>query len=88
MDSIIESFSLYYGLDWAGITLGLMGSFLVSNRQALGFLVMCAGAVCSLAVAILSNQYGFMVGNTLFIAMHLRGFLNWTRPATVFVRQN
>ncbi len=85
MDSLIESFSLYYGLDWAGITLCLMGSYLISNRQALGFLVMSAGCICSLTVAVISHQYGFIIGNALFIAMHMRGFMNWTRPAAAAI---
>ena len=89
MDAILHSFSLYYGLDWGAMLLGMIGYFLVTNRNRFGFLLSMCGCFCGFGVAMISDQYGFIVYNLILISMQTRGFLMWSRkPAPAYIPRN
>lgn len=68
----------YYGLDWAALVLGLMGCYFITHQRRQGFLFSIVGCVCGLAVAALSNQYGFIIYNIVLIVMMTRGYAFWS----------
>ena len=70
----------YYGLDWLTMIFGLQGIFLLSHHNRLGFICNALSCVCSLAVALLAHQMGFMIYNAIFMAMTVRGFVVWHKP--------
>lgn len=78
-DAIFNSFLVYYGLDWAALSFGMCGCYLVTNRNRFGFLFSMTGCICGFCVAIISNQYGFIVYNIILICLQSRGFVLWGR---------
>lgn len=76
-EGIIQSFQTYYGLDWAALTFGMCGCYLVTNRNRFGFLFSMTGCICGFGVAMISNQYGFIVYNIILIGLQSRGFILW-----------
>jgi hypothetical protein len=61
--------------------IGLTGTYFISNQDKRGFVFSAAACVCSLAVAIISDQLGFVVYNIIVIALMLKGFMSWNRKA-------
>ncbi len=79
MDALLSSLSTYFGLDWLTMFLGLWGSYLITKRQAAGFAIGFCGSLAALAVAMISGQYGFIVYNTISMAIACKGYLGWSR---------
>lgn len=91
LDDLLQSFTTYYGLDWGAMLLGMIGYFLVTNRNRLGFLLSMCGCLCGFGVAMISDQYGFIVYNLILISMQTRGFVLWGQkaaPVPVRARSN
>lgn len=89
LDNILHSLTLYYGLDWGAMLLGMIGYFLVTNCNRAGFLLSMCGCCCGFGVALLSDQYGFIVYNLILISLQTRGFMLWSqKPARAYVRHN
>lgn len=89
LEALHQSFTTYYGLDWGAMLLGMIGYFLVTNRNRFGFLISTCGCLCGFGVAMISDQYGFIVYNLILISMQARGFILWSRkPAPVYVRRS
>ncbi len=83
MDEILAAAMRFYGLDWMTMVFGLTGAYLLTARNKMGFVLNVMACICSLSVAIISEQMGFIAYNLVFIALMTRGFLNWNRvPAT------
>jgi hypothetical protein len=83
MEEIILTLTRFYGLDWLTMVFGLSGAYLLTTHNKLGFVFNIVACICSLAVAVLSGQVGFIVYNLVFMAVMLRGFLNWNRTPTL-----
>ena len=79
LDGIIHSLTLYYGLDWLAMALGMTGYFFVTNKNYWDFLCSITGCLCGLSVAFIAGQYGFIIHNTVLICMMVRGFILWRR---------
>lgn len=76
---MLENVLQYYGLDWGGLCFGLVGCHLTSLKRREGFILSVIGCVCGLAVAMMSQQMGFIVYNFIIIFMLGRGYVNWGR---------
>lgn len=79
MNGFWEALFQYYGLDWITMLLGLTGTYLISNQDKRGFVFSALACICSLAVAVLSEQIGFVVYNIVVIGLMLKGFMTWNR---------
>lgn len=77
IETFLNSFSIYYGLDWLALAAGVLGSYLLTNRNRIGFLLSGIGCLSGFAVAIISGQFGFVAYNLILIGMMMRGFLLW-----------
>lgn len=77
LDAFLQSFAVYYGLDWVALMAGVYGSYLMTNRNRLGFLMTGIGCVSGFAVAMISGQFGFVVYNAILMVLMVRGFLLW-----------
>ena len=78
-DSLIASFSTYYGLDWAALAFGLTGCYLVTGKNYWGFLCSFLSCCCGLAVSLISDQFGFVLNNIILMTILMRGFVLWRR---------
>ncbi|MBN8522072.1 MAG: nicotinamide mononucleotide transporter [Alphaproteobacteria bacterium] len=82
MNDFLKALSLYYGLDWLTLLLGVSGLYLVTKKKKIGFLVSICSCCCGLFVAIVSKQYGFIVHNLVLISIMLRGYFIWKYEET------
>jgi len=73
-------FLRYAGLDWLAMTLSLLSVYLLGNKNRAGFLVF-AGANATWIFLGLTwmTSLGIAVGNTVFLFMNIRGFVNWRK---------
>jgi len=79
----------YYGLDWAVLVVGLTANYLISNtgRLYLGLAIGVVAGLCSLSVACMSHQYGFIVYQMLSVGLNLRGlYTGWKKIQAVTQR--
>lgn len=77
IETFLNSFSIYYGLDWLALVAGVYGSYLMTNRNRIGFLMTGIGCLSGFAVALISGQFGFVAYNLILMGMMVRGFLLW-----------
>ncbi len=82
---LIESLHTYFGLDWAAFLLGTLGLYLVGERKRIGFLATFVALTCAAVVAIISGQYGFLVGNIVQAMLAMRAFMRWHAPSKELV---
>jgi len=67
----------YYGLDWLSMLFGFYGLWLLGKKRKVSFIFTAIGMVLALAVALIANQYGFMVANSIMIFIALRNYRLW-----------
>lgn len=76
-DVVAHSFELYYGLDWIALSFGVLGTWLLTNRNRLGFCASGLGCIAGFAASMMSGQFGFVLYNLILVAMMVRGFVQW-----------
>ena len=81
LETVLESFQTYYGLDWMAFLAGLTGTYLITKKYRIGFLLSSVGCLSGLFVAAISLQFGFIVSNALMIGMFIKGFREWGMSA-------
>lgn len=81
MESIIASFSVYYGADWASMLFGFCGAWMITNKNKWGFALLIVSLFLAMATAVIAGQYGFIVANIINVGIAVRGFYKWTREA-------
>ena len=81
MEALIDSFSVYYGADWASMIFGFCGAWMITNKNKWGFVLLIVSLCLAMATAVIADQYGFIVANIINIAIALRGFYKWTKEA-------
>ncbi|MGB3616514.1 MAG: hypothetical protein WBA12_00200 [Catalinimonas sp.] len=70
----------YWGLDWLGMGLSLLASYLLGNQRRIGFLVFIVANVIWVFLGFAwFDSIGTAVGNLVFLLINLRGYLRWTR---------
>ena len=75
MNGVLETLTLYYGLDWTAMLLGLYGTFLITRQNRLGFLFSSMACILGLIVAAMSHQAGYVVYNFILVAMMGKAFM-------------
>lgn len=76
-ETIIEAFQVYYGLDWVAFFCGLLGMYLISEKNRWGFLVNFIACCAAFYIAFVSMQMGFVMYNFVLVFLMIRGFRNW-----------
>jgi nicotinamide riboside transporter PnuC len=74
---LVESFKVYYGLDWISLVFGLFGMWLLSRKNKLGFVFQGISIFCAGIIAYIAGQYGFVVSSFITMGIMIYGFLNW-----------
>lgn len=77
MNTVLEAFQMYYGIDWLAFVSGLIGMYLISERNRWGFLMNFVACCSGFYVALLSLQFGFVFYNFVLVFLMIRGFKNW-----------
>lgn len=74
----------YYGVDWLATACGLMGVFLLGNKNKYGFLVFMMASASWVTFGVITGSLAVMLGSTIFFFMHFRGWLRWRRDEKDF----
>jgi hypothetical protein len=69
----------FYGIDWLATVCGLSGVYLLGSKNRFGFALFMLASLSWLAVGLLINSLAMSLGSAAFFALHLRGFLNWSK---------
>jgi hypothetical protein len=72
-------FLQYYGVDWLATACGLLGVFLLGNKNKIGFVMYMIASLSWLVFGILTNSIAMTIGSSIFLTLHLRGFLKWIK---------
>ncbi|GAB3641257.1 hypothetical protein [Spirosoma arcticum] len=73
----------YYGLDWLAMVLSLLALWLIGNKNRVGFAAFALANITWIVVGIwLMHSLGIVLGNLVFLAMNVRGYVNWKKPQT------
>ena len=73
----------YYGIDWLATVCGLMGVYLLGNKNKIGFLMFMVASLSWMTFGILTGSIAMVIGSSIFFFMHLRGWINWAREAKI-----
>ncbi len=69
----------YYGIDWLATVCGLIGVFLLGNKNKFGFALFMIASASWVTFGFLTRSIAVIIGSSIFLLMHLRGFIRWTR---------
>jgi len=69
----------YYGIDWLATGCGLVGVFLLGNKNKIGFALFMIASASWVTFGFLTHSIAVIIGSSIFFFMHLRGFIRWTR---------
>lgn len=77
-DSLAAAFQ-YYGIDWLATACGLLGVYLLGNKNKVGFALFMVASASWVTFGFLTHSVAVVVGSSIFFVMHLRGLVRWTR---------
>lgn len=72
-------FLQFYGIDWLATACGLLGVYLLGNKNKLGFVLFMVASMSWITFGIMTGSIAVIIGSTIFFTLHIRGFINWVR---------
>lgn len=76
-------FLQFYGVDWLATICGLLGVYLLGNKNKFGFALFMTASLSWITFGIMTGSVAVILGSSIFFVMHLRGFWRWTKEAKV-----
>ena len=67
----------YHGIDWIAIIMTFLTLYYLGERRRFGFVFGIVASISWLIFGILVDSIANIVANVIFIALNLRGYLNW-----------
>lgn len=67
----------YYGIDWLAMCCGLLGAYLLGNRNRFAFVLFMTASLSWSVIGFLTNSIALSFGSSIFFVLHLRGFFKW-----------
>jgi nicotinamide riboside transporter PnuC len=77
IDALVESFKIYYGLDWLSLVFGILGMWLLSRKERSGFIFQGISIFCAGVISYVAGQYGFVVSAFITMGIMIYGYANW-----------
>lgn len=71
----------YWGIDWIAMTLSFTAVWMLGNKRRGGFLVFAAANLTWVVVGVWAHSVGIALGNLVFLASNLRGYVRWGQEA-------
>jgi len=75
----IDSFFIYFGIDWIGAFMLFMSMYLLGDGKRTGFFFGILGCLLMLVFSILAGSLGSFVLNVVLSGLNLRGYLRWNK---------
>lgn len=73
----------FYGIDWLATACGLLGVYLLGNKNKIGFVLFMLASMSWITFGVLTGSIAVIIGSSIFLMMHLRGFLRWNKEAKI-----
>lgn len=73
----------FYGIDWLATVCGLLGVYLLGNKNKIGFIVFMMASMSWIIFGLITGSIAVIVGSSIFLMMHLRGFIKWNKEAKI-----
>lgn len=67
--------------------IGFIGMYFLSEGNTYGFLIIFVSVLLAFIVAIMANQYGFIIANLVNMAFALRGFFKQNKKGIDFLNK-
>ena len=67
----------YHGIDWIAIIMTFLTLYYLGERRRFGFVFGIVASISWLIFGILVDSIANIIANVIFIALNLRGYLNW-----------
>lgn len=74
-------FLQFYGIDWMATVCGLLGVYLLGNKNKFGFVLFMIASMSWITFGVLTGSIAVIIGSAIFLMMHLRGLLKWNKEA-------
>lgn len=74
-----------YGLDWITMFFGVLGAYYITRKDKRGIAFNIMSCISSFSLAILCNQYGYVIYNIIFAVMMMRAYMDWSKEKIVDV---
>lgn len=81
LDTLILGLSQNFGLDWCTMIFGVWGGYLMTKKDKLGILLNIIACCASFSLALISNQYGFLISNVLTLIIMTKAYWVWSSEA-------
>ncbi len=82
METIGDTFAAafqYYGIDWMATACGLLGVYLLGNKNKVGFALFMIASASWVTFGFMTHSVAVVLGSSVFFLMHMRGLIRWTR---------
>jgi hypothetical protein len=73
----------FYGIDWAATICGLLGVYMLGNKNKVGFILFMLASMSWITFGIMTGSIAVIIGSSIFFMMHLRGFIIWNKEAKI-----
>ena len=67
----------YHGIDWVAIIMTFLTLYYLGEKRRFGFIFGIVASIAWLIFGVLVDSIANIVANVIFIALNLRGYLNW-----------
>lgn len=76
-DTIIDSITRYYGVDWIVLITVFIGIYLLGEKKRSGFAVGMTSAAFSMILGIQVGSMASIVTALVIFSLYLRGYIRW-----------
>ena len=77
-----ETIVKYYGIDWIALVLNATALYLLGKKRISGFALGVGANMAWIVFGILANSMATVVACSIFIALNVKGWWNWTTEQT------
>ena len=67
----------YHGIDWIAIIMTFLTLYYLGEKRRFGFIFGIVASIAWLIFGVLVDSIANIIANVIFIALNLRGYLNW-----------
>lgn len=77
MQGLIDSFSIYYGLDWLWYGTSILAVYLLGNKNKWGFVSMIVSDLTGIGMAYFTHSGATLLGSIIYLGLNIRGWYAW-----------
>lgn len=83
-----ELFGNYYGLDWIGMTMSLLFTYLVGSKKRSAFIFYFIGNIAWIFTNMLAHIWPGVILNVILMGLNIRGYRKWNKTFSSHDKEN